>query len=249
MDTKILIGRFVTELPRRTIFVTRELLTFGLRSTVDCVTSSMVGKGILIRLANGVFVRNDPGMKMPSLEEIVEAKARGFARKANPLGAHLASEFNIRPKARRTAVNRKEEKSALKREPIVATFAVLGCTTSFRTIHGRVEFRHTAGRKYFLSEGKATRKLVAWWAGVHGGDFADRVQAHLYGLGKKEKKRFREVGAWAPAWISDYLVDDPPRFSTRALREIYPHTSAVNLGEPPPEPRVAESVSFYRIAS
>ncbi|MCC7528142.1 MAG: hypothetical protein IT342_06455 [Candidatus Melainabacteria bacterium] len=249
MDTKILIGKFVTELPRRRIFVTRELLTFGLRSTVDCVTSAMVGKGILIRLANGVFVRNDPGMKMPSLEEIVEAKARAFAKKANPLDRHLATEFKINPKARRHAVNKKKERSALKREPIVAIFAVLGCTSSFRTIHGRVEFRHTPGRKYFLSQGEATKKLVAWWAGVLGENFENMVEAHLCSLGKKEKKRFKEVGAWAPAWISDFLVDDPPRFSTQALYTIYPHSSAVDLGSPPPGPRVAESISFYRLAS
>ncbi len=249
MDTKVLIGKFVTELPRRRIFVTRELLTFGLRSTVDCVTSAMVGKGILIRLANGVFVRNDIGMTMPSLEEIVEAKARAHGRKANPVGEHLAREFRIQPKAKRPARNKKKERSALKREPIVATFAVLGCTTSFRTIHGRVEFRQTSARKYFLSEGNATKKLVAWWAGVHGKNFESIVDAHLCSLGKKEKKLFKEAGAWAPAWISDSLLDDPPRFSTQALHTIYPHTRATDLGSPPPEPRVGEPVAIYRIAS
>ena len=73
MDTRILIGKFVSELPRGRIFVTRELLTFGLRSTVDCVTSAMVGKGILERLANGVFRRMDIGLKEPGLDAIVEA--------------------------------------------------------------------------------------------------------------------------------------------------------------------------------
>ncbi len=163
MDTKILIGKFVAELPRGRIFVTRELLTFGIRSTVDCVTSSMVGRGIIERLANGVFRRNDIGLKRPSLEEIVAAKARAFAKKANPLGVQLAVESKITPKPRKHVANKKEEKSGLKNEPIVASYAVLGCTSSFRTIYGRVQFRHTPGRKYFLSEGKASSKLVAWW--------------------------------------------------------------------------------------
>ena len=146
-------------------------------------------------------------------------------------------------------MNKKEHHVGIKSEPIVATYAVLGCTSSFRTIYGRVQFRHTPGRKYFLSEGKATKRLVAWWAGVHGESLGDMIDAHLCSLGKKEKKRFKEVGAWAPAWISDLLVDDPPRFSTQALHTIYPYARAVDLGSPPPEPRVAESSSFYRIAS
>lgn len=250
MDTKILIGKFVGELPRGRIFVTRELLTFGVRSTVDCVTSSMVGKGIIIRLANGVFVRNDIGLKMPSLEVIVEAKARAFAKKVNSLGVQLASESKMTPKPRRRVANQKVEieKTGIKAEPIVASYAVLGCTSSFRTIYGRVQFRHTAGRKYFLSERKEAKNLVAWWASVPGRNFDDIINTHLCRLGKKEKKRFKEVGAWAPAWISDLLVDDPPRFSTQALNTIYPHATNVDYGGPPPEPRVAESAAVYRIA-
>ncbi len=249
MDTKVLIGKFVQELPMVQVFVTRELLTFGLRSTVDCVTSAMVGRGIINRLANGVFVRNDIGLKVPSLEAIVEAKARGFAKKVNPLGEQLASESNINPKQRRQVVNKKAMKPGIKSEPIVAAYAVLGCTSSFRTIHGRVQFRHTSSRKYFLSEGKESSKLVAWWAGVQDGNLGYVVNTHLCRLGKKEKKRFREIGAWAPAWISDLLVDDPPRFSTRALHTIYPHNSKRDDGGPPPEPRVAEALALYRIAS
>ncbi len=107
MDTRILIGKFVGELPRGRIFVTRELLTFGVRSTVDCVTSSMVSRGIIERLANGVFRRNDIGLKRPSLEEIVAAKARAFGKKANPLGVQLANESNMVSKPRRRVANEK----------------------------------------------------------------------------------------------------------------------------------------------
>ncbi len=245
MDTKILIGKFIAKLPERRVFVTRELLTFGLRSTVDCVTSSMVGKGLIIRLANGVFVRNDEGVPLPTLEEIIEAKARSFARKVNPLGVHLAKQFKLKPKPRKHVINKKTPIPGMKTEPIVASYAILGCTSSFRTIYGRVQFRHTPGRKFFLAEGVASKILVAWWASEPGENFVDLIQSHLFRLGKRERRRFREVGAWAPAWISDLLLEDPLRFATQAMTGIYPHTTAVDLGRPPLQPTVAEPAALY----
>lgn len=245
MDTKVLVGRFVGELPKGQLFVTRELLSFGLRRAVDLCLWNMVQRGLILRLANGVFVRNDIGMKLPPLEEIINAKARGHVKRAIPLGVQLSTEYKLKPKPRRRVKNQKQFG---KGAPIVASFAVLGDTSSFNTIYGRVEFRSTPARKYFLSQGKRTRILAAWWASEVGDDFESLIDIHIGSLGKVEKKRFKELGAWSPSWISDLLLDHPPRFATRVPKTIYPFGSIDEEGSYGDMSDVKELVGFYRIA-
>lgn len=245
MDTKHLIGRFIGELGSRQIFITRECLAFGKRAAVDTVLWHFVRSGVLIRLANGVFVRNDVGMKMPTLAEIIKAKARAHVRSAIPPGTQLAVKNKLVPKPRRKVKN--QSKSSTKdKEGVIASCAVLGDTTSFNTIYGRVEFRRMPARKFCLAKEKATQILAAWWASVVGPNFQRLINTHISSLGKVEKKRFKELGAWAPAWISDLLLDDPPRFTTRVPKTIYPHWKDGNSEGPDIDPIVGEPAAVYR---
>ena len=248
MDTKFLIGKFVSELPSCQIFITRECLTFGTRAAVDGVLWNMVSRGVLIRLANGVFVRNDIGMKMPGLAEIIKAKARAHVRRAIAHGVDIALEHNLVPKPRRRVKNQKAD-STRDKAKIVACCAVLADTTRFNTIYGTVEFRRTPARKFCLAKGKSTRILAAWWASVVEPKLQGLVQRHLSKLGKVEKKRFKEVGAWAPAWISDLLLDDPPRFSTQALKTIHPRWPDELYGDTGFDPYVREPARNYQVAA
>jgi len=246
MDTKFLIGKFVGELQTSQIFITRECLTFGTRAAVDSVLWNMVSRGLIIRLANGVFVRNDIGMKMPSLAQIIKAKARAHVRQAIPHGADLALLFKLAPKPRRRVKNQKD-KSTRDKYAVVACCAVIGDTTRFNTIYGRVEFRRTPARKFYLGKDKSSQVLAAWWASSCETKLERLINDHLCRLGKIEKKRFKEVGAWAPAWISDLLLDDPPRFSTQAPKTIHPRWSDEPSGDPDFDPRVSEPAADYRV--
>lgn len=222
-----MIGKFIAQLPPGQLFVTRELLTFGLRKRVDSVMHDLVKSGRLIHLAPAVFVRNDLGMSMPPLEEIVAARARAHGRTANLLGRSLAIQFNIEPKPTRPIQNKRNRSDSEKdTEQIVATFATLGNTTSFWTIYGRVQLKHTPARKFFLAEGENTKVLAAWWAGEHKGELANTIQAHLSRLSKKEKKQLREIGVWAPSWISDLLLENPLRYGPKALSTIDPNVAS-----------------------
>lgn len=248
MDTKILVGKFIHDLKRGQIFITRECLTFGERAAVDTVLWNLVNRGVLVRLANGVFVRNDIGMKMPTLAEIVKAKARAHVRCAIPLGTQLSSEHNLVPKPRRKVKNMKAKAPGEERK-IVASYAVLGDTTTFNTMYGRVEFRRTPARKYCLANNKFTRILAAWWASIVGQNFSRLIANHISRLGKIEKKRFKELGAWAPAWISDQLLDKPPQFLTRAPKTIYPPWTDDDHGKPDFDQGVREPTVIYHVRS
>lgn len=242
MDTRVLIGRFVGRLPRGKIFITRELLTFGTRGAVDSITSWMVRSGMIIRLANGVFVRSDKDLEIPSLQEIVEAKARASVKFAQCTGEKVAQDFELTPRLRRRSKSKKKEDP-----PFVATYGVLGCTSSFETIYGRVQFRHTSPRKYFLNKSVAAKPLAAWWASDEE-NLLPLIKGHVNSLRKTEKRRFKEVGAWAPAWISDCILDDPPRYSTQPPKTIFPKLLPNDWDLPAaPGPIVAEESAVYRI--
>lgn len=66
------------------MFTTRELLCYGNRNAIDQILFRLVKAGIIIRLAWGVFVRQedyeDSGIPLPSPMEVAREKARAFCR-------------------------------------------------------------------------------------------------------------------------------------------------------------------------
>lgn len=124
-----LICDFVSKLAARIIFCSKDLLQFASRSQLDNVTCKLVKAKVIVRLADGVFCRNDKNDPvLPTLWAIKEAKARVFKR-------HLAQpEEAVLEKAR---VNGK-----VKPNTVYTTSA----NSSMRTIYGRVYYRKTSPR-------------------------------------------------------------------------------------------------------
>lgn len=216
MSTFSFVRRFINELPPRRVFVTRELLAYGNRKIIDWITCFLVAEEEIVRLARGVFVRNETGMEMPSIQEIAEAKARAFGKVVIPTMAKIAEKYELA----------KPEKRDLRKKEIpddegVAQFAVIGCKGNFKTIHGQVKFKSIAPRKFFLHEEKVGQVILALW---HATDAAvssyDKFQnKHI--LSCVEKKRVAELSAWAPAWLQYYLHPNPPRADVHAPRSIW----------------------------
>lgn len=73
------------------MFTTRELLRYGNRNAIDQVTYRLVKAGIIIRLAWGVFVRQEDytGEDLPGPMEVARVKARAFSREVFILGEDL----------------------------------------------------------------------------------------------------------------------------------------------------------------
>lgn len=217
MSTSCQIRRFIAELPPQTVFVTRELLTFGSRRRVDWVTYRLVANELIIRLARGVFVRNDKGMEIPPINKIVEAKARAFGKLIIPTLANLAAVRGLeKPKK---ADRRKKEISDYEG---VAQFSVIGCKGNFMTEHGRVTFKSIAPRKFFLHQEKVGKSLLAMWHISEEAKSCFIDIQKLEGFSRQEKKRVKELSAWVPSWLQYYLRPETPRADIRAPWSIFP---------------------------
>ena len=137
------IYRHIRLLPPTQLFTTREMLIYGTRSAVDVALHRLVKSGFIVRLARGVFVQDDSNC--PTLLEIVTAKAKAFKMQFAVHAETILHDLKIACSG-----------SASK-------FAKNGHSSSFLTIHGRVVFQGTCGRKLHLANSRVGKIIYALW--------------------------------------------------------------------------------------
>ncbi len=75
MYTATFIRRHIFQLPAGQLFATRHLLAYGSRAAVDQALYRLVRSGVIVRLARGVFVRQEAGAGLPSALQVAAVKA------------------------------------------------------------------------------------------------------------------------------------------------------------------------------
>ncbi len=148
MWTSSLIKRHIFQLSLGRIFTTREVLLYGPRSAVDQCLSCLVKKGIIIRLARGVFVKEGSRVDQIAVEDVAKAKAEAFGKQIATWGGELASRLGLAP----------ESQSHSKR-----TFCVSGSSSSFKFREITVVLRKTCARKMSLNGSAPGQFLHALW--------------------------------------------------------------------------------------
>lgn len=133
MSTAGKILQHIVSLGASIIFTTREMLHHGSRSSVDSTLSRLVGKGVIRRLAAGVFVAAKDLLQLPSAFEIAAARAQAFCKRlVKPVMASQLSEDST-------------------------TFLTDGCRSSIATVHGRLHFKPVSMRKLKALERQQNR--------------------------------------------------------------------------------------------
>lgn len=79
--TSTYVRRYINRLHSNTIFSTKEVLQYGTRTAIDKTLSRLVKSGRIIRIARGLFRREDYNIPMPALAEIAKCKANVFDKK------------------------------------------------------------------------------------------------------------------------------------------------------------------------
>lgn len=121
------IHNFVSNLAVREIFCSKDLLRFAKRSQLDNITSDLVANNVIIRLARGVFCRRDKkDTKLPSMHEIIGAKARAWKRRLGKASSKLLEKLHPTSKKARKQ-----------------SFLTTSATSSMQTIYGRVYYRRS----------------------------------------------------------------------------------------------------------
>jgi hypothetical protein len=188
-----MIGRYITMLPEGTIFTTRDVLLFGMRSAVDKALSRFVLSLRIRRLARGVFVKESGYMKEYSVLEIATVKAESFGRKI------LKAPFEVTDPSMPGFGKPSSE----------TTFYIDGHSSKFRIGDTTVVFKHSAPRKLKLTESKAGEAARAlWYLGQKLADGYSFMHAQ-FGFNRDDRVVFRKNIRWMPAWISDQIKFRP----------------------------------------
>lgn len=248
MSTAAFVRGYIGQLPKGKAFVTRELLAFGNRNAIDRQLGLLVAKGMIRRMARGVFVREDADMVLPTMLDIAMAKARGFGKHIVEHGSNLAKEFNLKKNdAMMTPKQLKRHHSDEKElKHSAGRFAVLGSTSSFGTYYGRVHFKHVAPKKYFMAQHSVGRVLVArWHVGLLGIVDTAKLQEQA-NFNAFKARQVKELAAWSVGWLNELLRAEPPKADIRAPWRfcplpvpVYPEYAGSMVRESPP---------FYRVA-
>lgn len=211
------IRRHINGLPRKTIFVTRDVIYCGKRSAVDNVLFRLVRDGDLVRLARGVFVSSRGLSELPSVLDIVKAKAAAFNRAIFVSAREAAVNLGLLPDGHAQAV-----------------FATDGGHTSFYLCahEKRVELKNVCPRKRDVNDSPVVQALRAVWL-VHKKDRSVPETGRrllIKGLGREGWDQFLTSSRRMPTWLWNDLEK-----AARAVLVRYGRSSTQDT------PRVQES--------
>lgn len=213
--------KYVNELPTGQCFATRELLTYGHRDAVDKCTQAMVGSGFVLRMARGVFVRNDLGLKLPTIEEIAETKARAFSKHMLPSKVAQAGVFGLEKPFK----PRKKNSKTLPKKvfpPATATFSVLGTTSMFLTVHGYVKLEHISARKFFVAQHDLGKMLTGIWHASKDANINFEMLLWKANFAVTENRKFRQLAAWVPEWVHEHFRSPHESLLVHVPWRLYP---------------------------
>jgi hypothetical protein len=190
MSATAFIRRFVFSLKDGEIFSTRDCLDFGSRSAVDHALARLVKKGIIRRLARGIFACDPDSLRSYSFLDIAKLKGEAFGRKITSHPNSIASQLGLQ----------EYDKASPRTD---AFFSTDGPTTKFKFGDTTIHLKHAAPRKLRLATSKAGHTLRALW---HLG----KTRVDEYVIEQACQFFFREDRAdlrmnmrWIPAWLSD----------------------------------------------
>jgi len=189
MYTACFIRRHIFRLPSGRLFTTRELLGYGTRVAVDQTISKLVRKGIIVRLARGVFTRQDSDLTNISAIDVARVKAQSFGKQIAAWGGQLARELGLPSDAEPEQI-----------------FSVNGSSSSFKFGKITIHFRKTAARKLRFGDSRSGQALRALW---HlGRRQVNRAQIRLATDRwlRTDRDEARLIVCWLPAWLSSYFM-------------------------------------------
>lgn len=224
-DTAAHIDRRVSVLREGEILTTRECLHFGPRAEVDSVLCTLVAKGILIRLAWGVFCKpkkDAPGWR-PPIEEIAAAKNAWFNRITVPSPPNTPTP-KLPPVTSKTRLIPVTQEATRPLKLDTATGS-----GRFRCYNGQwVVTRRVAPRKFRLSLEKAGELVLEIWQEKPSNVFA-KVKHLIADLSEDVKKRLVPMLRCGPSRITDILQ----RYIPFVWRRCYFSEIWGSLIEPP----------------
>jgi hypothetical protein len=190
MSTSSLIRRHIFGLPLGRIFTTRELINYGSRTSVDQTVWMLVKRGVIVRLARGVFVREGSDLKCISVADVARTKAESFCKRFSVLECRNPNIASV------AGINFGK-----------IQFAVDGSTSSFRFGGVAVVLRRVCARKLALASTLTGQFLCALW-GLGRAQFGmQKFDSDVFGwLGRRQRKEIRISLHLVPGWLASRFL-------------------------------------------
>ncbi len=200
MSTARTIRSGIRKLPRGKTFTRARFLKYGSHGAVDRALSRLVGRGEILRVARGVFVRPKTSRFVatvqPDVLEVVKAIAHKNGETIQVHGAEAARRFKLSTQV-----------------PISPMFYTNGSSRIIRIGSFSVRMVHTSNRRRLQFAGEATGAALSalWYLGK------DNVTAESVGtiataLGPRAFEKLRSADM--PAWMSKAVAEAAPPAAT-----------------------------------
>ncbi|MGD9682129.1 MAG: DUF6088 family protein [Candidatus Obscuribacterales bacterium] len=191
MSTTARIRDFIKKLDRDAVFTTRDLLTFGTRSSVDNAVYNLVKGQEMVRIIPGVF--SLPGSKRKlSLKELAIIKAKSFGHRIIKHASEIASGLGL---------------ASLEIPDDEVWFATSGSKSAFKFGSIKIRFKPTCARKMKLGDTRAGQVIRALNY-IGESKVTDRTVAiATVDLSARTRRRFRSLASMMPAWLSEFFLD------------------------------------------
>jgi Family of unknown function (DUF6088) len=188
MSTSAFIKRHIFKLLPRVIFSTRDMLNYGPRAAVDQCLYRLVKSGRIIRLAWGLFMKEEYDGPLPTILEVAKAKAGAFGRKIISDAADAAKRLELTNVANGRT-----------------TYAINSGSSSFRYNHQVIHFKGISARKLFLGDELVGQSIRALWSVGKADCDEEMVSMAMARFSRPERKQFRQSLHLMPSWMTDLL--------------------------------------------
>ncbi|MCC7528733.1 MAG: type IV toxin-antitoxin system AbiEi family antitoxin domain-containing protein [Candidatus Melainabacteria bacterium] len=193
MTASAFVRRYVYQLKDGQVFSTREVLHLGSRTSIDQALRDLVKKGMIVRLARGVYRRGDDTLPLPAPLEVATVKATAYGKDLSIHGDDLLAQLNL---------------STPQAKSKVLIFWVDGGASSFRYGDTKIVFKPASARKIqLIKKGGPALSLVALWH--MGKKRVTRMEVSLSATyNNHERQKLKQSLNSVPQWLSKFYVKE-----------------------------------------
>ena len=190
MSATYKIRKFLVTQPDDEMFTTAQLLAFGTRAAVDQALCRMVSRGVIQRIARGLFVISIDKANVVTVMEAAQKKARAFGHAVMEHALDLAHRLEIM------------------HEPnLTPTLATTGSSSSFLFKETtRIRYKRESAKKRQLAGsimGDIIRSL--WYLSKRHCDRTVLMRA-VQRVGRTDRQQLRALSGLMPTWLHNYFV-------------------------------------------
>ncbi|MBN8706422.1 MAG: hypothetical protein J0L62_11155 [Bacteroidetes bacterium] len=181
-----------TQLKGSVLFVD-DFLDYGNPESVKKALLRLKKKGILVRLAHGIYfypkIDKDLGVLFPSTEDIAKAIARRDKARIVPTGVHALNKLGLSTQV-----------------PMKVVYLTDGATRSVKIGKRTIVFKNTSP-KNLLTQGEISSLVIQALKSIGQSKVDNETISKIHSILKKEKtENVLKDAKLAPAWINKILV-------------------------------------------